>query len=163
MRGNVGVVRPGLWSFELWTAAAATGADLLWPTRSDVILPVIEVLPDGSYLSQISASNDRKRRDPVTVRVTEYRLQGRSKRSTGLVTTILDPQAASAAELAALYAERWEIASAFGKWKTYQRGGMWCCGRSRLTGWSRRSGASVGALRAPRPDERRRSSSGVGF
>lgn len=108
----------GLWSYELWTAAAATGADLLWRTKANIILPVIEALPDGSYLSQIS----RKGRDPVTVRVIEYRLQGRSKQVYRLVTTILDHQTAPAAELAALYAERWEIESAFGEWKTYQRG-----------------------------------------
>jgi IS4 transposase len=39
-----------------------------------------------------------------------------------LVTTILDPGAAPAAELAALYAERWEIESALDELKTHQRG-----------------------------------------
>jgi hypothetical protein len=112
----------GFWSYELWTKAAGTGADLLWRTKSNVILPVIEVLPDGSYLSQISASGDRNRRNPVMVRVIEYRLQGRSNQVYRLVTTILHPEAAGAVELAALYAQRWEIESAFGEWKTYQRG-----------------------------------------
>ncbi|MGH8931062.1 MAG: IS4 family transposase [Egibacteraceae bacterium] len=112
----------GFWSFELWTAAAATGADLLWRTKSNIILPVLTQLEDGSYLSQIAASHDRKKHKPVTVRVIEYRLQGRSKETFRLVTTILDPKAAPAAELAALYAERWEIESALKEWKTYQRG-----------------------------------------
>lgn len=112
----------GFWSFDLWTAAAATGADLLWRTKSNVILPVIEALSDGSYLSQITASGDRKRRNPVTVRVIEYRLEGRSKETYRLVTTILDPDAAPAVELAASYAERWEIESVFGEWKTHQKG-----------------------------------------
>jgi Transposase DDE domain len=86
-----------------------------------VILPVVEQLEDGWYLSQITASGDRKKRNPVTVRVIEYRLKGRSKETYWLVTTILDPEAAPAVELAALYAERWEIESVFGEWKTYQR------------------------------------------
>ncbi|MGH8901749.1 MAG: IS4 family transposase [Egibacteraceae bacterium] len=37
----------GFWSYELWVAAAATGADLLWRTKSDIVLPVVEQLPDG--------------------------------------------------------------------------------------------------------------------
>ena len=112
----------GFWSYELWTAAAATGADLLWRTKSNIVLPVIEQLKDGSYLSQITASGDRRKRSPVTVRVIEYRLKGRSNQTYRLVTTILDPEAASAVELAALYVERWEIESVFGQWKTHQRG-----------------------------------------
>ena len=39
-----------------------------------------------------------------------------------LMTTILDPEAAPAAELAALYTERWEIETAFDEFKTHLRG-----------------------------------------
>ena len=39
-----------------------------------------------------------------------------------LFTTILDPAQASATELAAAYAERWEIELAFDELKTHQRG-----------------------------------------
>src|SRR4051812_40033556 len=39
--------------FELWTAARATGADLLWRLRVNQVLPCDEMLPDGSYLSQV--------------------------------------------------------------------------------------------------------------
>ena len=39
-----------------------------------------------------------------------------------LVTTILDPDRAPAAELAALYHERWEIETAFDEFKTHLRG-----------------------------------------
>jgi IS4 transposase len=38
------------------------------------------------------------------------------------VTTILNPQQAPAAELAALYAERWELETALDELKTHQRG-----------------------------------------
>ncbi|NTV75010.1 MAG: transposase, partial [Holophaga sp.] len=39
-----------------------------------------------------------------------------------LITTILDPKAAPAKELAALYTERWEIEAAFDELKTHLRG-----------------------------------------
>src|SRR5689334_1612020 len=37
--------------FELWAAAGATGADLLWRLRVNQVLPCDKVLPDGAYLS----------------------------------------------------------------------------------------------------------------
>jgi len=91
----------------------------LWRTKSNIILPVVEQLADGSYLSQIT---DRKGRDPITVRVIEFRLKGQGSQLFRLVTTITDPAQAPAAELAALYAQRWEIESTLSEWKTYQRG-----------------------------------------
>ena len=66
----------GLVSFDLWRAMAQTGADLLWRTRTNAVLPVVQTLPDGSYRSQIVAARDHRHgRDPITVRVVEYHLQ----------------------------------------------------------------------------------------
>lgn len=45
------------------------------------------------------------------------------KESIRLITTILDPIEASAAELAAVYHERWEEESVFDEIETHQRGG----------------------------------------
>src|SRR5689334_24480083 len=42
--------------FELWVAAANTGADLLWWLRVNQVLPCDKVLPDGSYLSRLYSS-----------------------------------------------------------------------------------------------------------
>ncbi len=42
-------------SYQLWRAAAKTGADLLWRTRQNARLEVEKRLPDGSYLSRIYA------------------------------------------------------------------------------------------------------------
>lgn len=39
-----------------------------------------------------------------------------------LITTIMDPDEANAAELAAAYAERWEFESGLDEIKTHQRG-----------------------------------------
>jgi hypothetical protein len=113
---------------ELWRRAAATGAQLLWRTRSNAVLPVLEAFADGSYLSQITAATDRRHGvAPTVVRVVEYRLDdpGRPKAKGQvyrLLTTILDPNAAPAAELAALYHERWEVEGLLDELKTHQRG-----------------------------------------
>ncbi|SOB78969.1 Transposase DDE domain-containing protein [Streptomyces sp. 1331.2] len=114
----------GFYGFELWQHARATGADLLWRVRKSANLPVVRVLSDGSYLSTVHAEPDRRsRRNPVTVRVVEYTLA-----STGdgtvyrLITTLLDPEEAPAAELAALYVQRWEIETTLDEIKTHQRG-----------------------------------------
>jgi Insertion element 4 transposase N-terminal/Transposase DDE domain len=113
---------------ELWRRAAATGAQLLWRTRSNAVLPVLEAFADGSYLSQITAATDRRHGvAPTVVRVVEYRLDdpGRPKAKGQvyrLLTTILDPNAAPAAELAALYHQRWEVEGLLDELKTHQRG-----------------------------------------
>ncbi len=108
--------------FDLWRAAAGTGADLLWRVRANAVLPVVEQFDDGSYLSEIVAARDQYRRaDPITVRVVEYTL-GTDETVYRLATTILDPQSAPAAELAALYAQRWEIETALDEVKTHQGG-----------------------------------------
>ena len=68
------------------------------------------MLPDGSYLSTIYPSDkDRRHRTcGLPVRVVEYRLEGvpEAEPLYRVVTSILDPQRAPAAELAALYHER---------------------------------------------------------
>jgi Insertion element 4 transposase N-terminal/Transposase DDE domain len=114
----------GFVGFDLWREAAATGADLLWRVKNSAVLPVVQTLDDGSYLSQIVAARDKNRRaDPITVRVIEYTL-GPAADSTvyRLITTVLDPKAAPARELAALYAQRWEIESTLDEIKTHQGG-----------------------------------------
>ena len=110
--------------FELWQKAVGTGADLLWRVRKNVALPCLKRLADGSYLSRIYAYRQKHRTTSGTdVRVIEYVLEGSgSKEIYRLVTTILDPEAAPAQELAALYCERWEIEIALDELKTHLRG-----------------------------------------
>jgi hypothetical protein len=113
-------------SYELWRAAARTGADLLWRVRQNARLEVDQRLPDGSCLSRIYASTTdrRKQRNAIVVRVIEYRLRDvpGSEPIYRLITTILDPAAAPAKELAALYHERWEIETSLDELKTHLRG-----------------------------------------
>jgi hypothetical protein len=121
---------------KLWRTAASTGAELLWRAKTGTTgttgktapkLPVDQVLWDGSWLSRLYAATDRRKRDPVVVRVVEYAIcdPGRPQAkgvTYRLLTTILDPTLAPAAELAALYHERWEVEGALDELKTHQRG-----------------------------------------
>jgi Insertion element 4 transposase N-terminal/Transposase DDE domain len=130
----LGALRPGMlcladrqfFGYALWQRAASTGADLLWRVKGNLRLPRETVLPDGSYLSTIySSEGDRRHRTAgLQVRVVEYRLEGipDAEPLYRVVTSILDPQRAPAAELAALYHERWEIEVALAEIKTQLRG-----------------------------------------
>jgi len=127
-------LRPGMlcladrqfFGYALWLAATATGTDLLWRVKHNLRLPREAVLTDGSYLTTVYPSNkDRRHRQRgVRVRVVEYRLEGVAGAEPlyRLVTTILDAAQAPAAELAALYHERWEIEGALAELKTQLRG-----------------------------------------
>ena len=118
----------GFLGYDLWGAAAATGAALLWRASAAFTLPVLERFSDGSYRSELRRSSSCKSPDraPRAVRVIEYTLPAASKtesvRRYRLVTTIVDPARAPAAELAALYHERWEMETAFDELKTHLRG-----------------------------------------
>lgn len=118
----------GFTAHPLFTAFAASGAALLWRAKGNARLPVLERFADGSFRSEIVAADDKRTRVNVTaVRVIEYhvddpgRPQAKGVRYR-LLTTIIDPDAAPAAELAALYAERWEFETALDELKTHQRG-----------------------------------------
>ena len=126
-------LRPGMlcladrqfFGHALWQRAASTGADLLWRVKSNLRLPRERVLPDGSYLTTVypSEADRRHRTAGLQLRVIEYRLEGipEAEPLYRVVTSILDPQRAPAAELAALYHERWEIEVALAELKTQLR------------------------------------------
>jgi hypothetical protein len=126
-----------------WCAAADTGAQLLWRVKADLRLPVLQLLPDGSYRSVlidpkirdtgrarlIEAARAGQDLDPAQarhVRVVEYRVPDRDGDGKGeliaLITTITDPAAAPAAALAEAYHQRWEHETGNNQLKTYLRG-----------------------------------------
>jgi hypothetical protein len=133
-RAVLAALRPGMlcladrqfFGYALWQAAASTGADLLWRGKHNLRLPREAVLPDGSYLTTIFPSDKDRRHGTsgIRVRVVEYRLEGVAAAEPlyRLLTTLLDPAQAPAAELAALYHERWEIEVALAELKTGLRG-----------------------------------------
>lgn len=126
-KGMLCLADRGFFNYQMWMRAAGGGADLLWRVKKNIRLPVMENLPDGSYLSKIYPTEKDRRHDSgaVIVRVIEYRLQGvpEADPKYRLITTILDPEQAPAHELAALYHDRWEIETAFDELKTHLRGG----------------------------------------
>jgi hypothetical protein len=112
----------GFFGVDLWQTAAATGAELLWRVRKDVVLAVVEQLADGSYISEIYDQRDiHHTRHGVRVRVVEYTIAGHDE-VYRLITTILDPAKAPAEDLATLYAQRWEFESTLDEIKTHLGG-----------------------------------------
>ena len=125
-KGMLCLADRGFFSFPMWKQAVATGADLLWRVKKNILLPCEKRLPDGSYLSRIYPTQQDRRlgRNGVVVRVIEYRLEGveGAEPLYRLATTILDHERAPADELAALYHDRWEIETALDELKTHLRG-----------------------------------------
>jgi Insertion element 4 transposase N-terminal/Transposase DDE domain len=127
---------------ELWGLVTATGADMAWRIKKNLVLPPARVLDDGSFLSvmptpaeNIRLGQARAQGKPVPglpeghlVRIIEYTVtvttaDGRTRTEPfRLATTLLDHQRAPAAQLAAIYHERWEIENGFGELKTRLRG-----------------------------------------
>jgi hypothetical protein len=94
---------------DLLATIAGTGAGLLIRCKANRRLPMIRRLPDGSWLSRVGS---------LTVRVIEAQISIKTTTGTRtggyrLLTTLLDPHAYPAAELVALYHERWEIETAY--------------------------------------------------
>jgi len=52
----------GFYSWQAWDTAAATGAALLWRAPTQLGLPVVRVLPDGTYLTALITPTIRGRR-----------------------------------------------------------------------------------------------------
>lgn len=130
------------YSFRAWDTASATGAALLWRAPTQLGLPVVDVLDDGTYIAVLidpKITGTRRERvlaaaraggdigaDGHFVRVVEYDVPDREGNGTGelivLLTTILDPADASAEELAAAYHQRWEEETANDQLETHLRG-----------------------------------------
>jgi hypothetical protein len=131
------------YSFHAWGQAAGTGAALLWRAPTQLTLPVVGVLADGTFLTFlinpkirgarrtriIEAARAGEAVDPSVghlARVIEYNVVDREGNGTGelivLLSTITDPADASADELAEAYHERWEEETANDQLKTHLRG-----------------------------------------
>lgn len=129
----------GLYSYQLITAITAAGAGFCIRVTANLDLPVLEWLPDGSYRSYVPDPKIRnltsvKNRlasgamapdamPGMYVRVVDYAIPGRgSGEVVTVITSILDHQDMTAADLAAAYHQRWEAELAFDEIKTHQRG-----------------------------------------
>ncbi len=137
------------YSFDAWDLATRTGAALLWRAPTGLALPMVVVLPDGTYLAALINPKIRgvRRREAIMaaarevaaghhdeldpseahlVRVAEYDVPDREGNDSGelivLLSTVLDPADARADELAAAYNERWEEETGNDQLKTHLRG-----------------------------------------
>jgi hypothetical protein len=126
-----------------WCTAADSGAQLLWRVKADLTLPVLQMLPDGSYSSVlVSPKIKGKARDALVgaaragqdldpgqarlIRVIEYEVPDRDGDGKGelitLIATITEFTAAPAPVLAEAYHQRWEHETGNRQLKTYLRG-----------------------------------------
>jgi hypothetical protein len=106
------------YSYDLLQAIRERGAEALFRVKRDLNFELLRTLPDGSHEARAYSSADRKRQNPLSVRVIEYKLRG-SDEIYRLVTTIADYNMAPAEELAALYHERWEFENVLDEMKTH--------------------------------------------
>jgi hypothetical protein len=124
--GDVLLADRGFFSAALWARARATGAHLVWRVKTGKTGPKpvpVRELADGSWIGRLRLPGTSEP-GPVEVRVVDYQIDdGRDNPSCyRLLTTILDPGEASAAEVAWAYAQRWEVEMVFDELKTHQRG-----------------------------------------
>jgi len=123
--GMVLLADRGFTGFALWQQAVATGADVLWRAKNNVAPRQIEAFDDGSWLGEMRLNNTKLTSEAIVVRVVEYSIDDGRGAEMGpfrLFTSLLDPNEVTATELAAVYAQRWEIESVFDELKTHQRG-----------------------------------------
>ena len=126
---------------QLWGLAAATGADLAWRIKKNLVFPPVKVLPDGSFHSVMRTPAENIRHGAARtagrvpdspaqghlVRIIEYTVTaedgsgGARTEPFRLVTTLLDHEQAPAAQVAASY-QRWESENGYGELKTRLRG-----------------------------------------
>jgi len=142
--GTLNLADRNFFSMARWVTFAGTGAHLAWRVKNGAkSLPVkiIEVLPDGSSLVRLRESDGmwsaRRRaagyqgvtRLPDTIaRLVEFTVavtDGRGKTTTSrfrVLTTLLDHKAYPAAQIAAVYAERWQVELVYYRIKVTLRG-----------------------------------------
>jgi DDE family transposase/transposase IS4-like protein len=142
--GMINLADRGFFSMDRWLGFSAGGAHLAWRVKNgarSVPFKTIRTLPDGSELVMLHESDgmrSRRRRDagdPAAVRlpdtvarlvsftITARTRSGKTKTTViKVLTTLLGHQAYPAREIAALYAERWQVETAFLHLKKTVRG-----------------------------------------
>lgn len=143
--GTLNLADRNFFSMDRWRAAAATGAHLAWRVKNGVnSLPatLIRTLPDGSELIRLTESDAmlaRRRKSTgqtkaprladMTARLVSFTVtvtdpDGQTTTSTfRVLTTLLDHDAYPAGQIAAVYAQRWQVELAYKTIKTTLRGG----------------------------------------
>jgi hypothetical protein len=142
--GQLSLADRGFFSMDRWLRFSAAGAHLLWRVKNaarSVPFRQLRTLKDGSELVLLQESGNmlgRRRKEAgdrtlprladtvarlVCFTVLTRTRRGRTKTAAiRVLTTLLDPAAFPAAEIAALYAARWQVETAFLHLKKTVRG-----------------------------------------
>ena len=142
--GQLSLADRGFFSMDRWLRFSAAGAHLLWRVKNaarSVPFRLLRTLKDGSELVLLRESSNmlgRRRKEAgdrtlprledtvarlVCFTVLARTRRGRTKTAAiRVLTTLLDPGAFPAAEIAALYAARWQVETAFLHLKKTVRG-----------------------------------------
>jgi hypothetical protein len=142
--GQLSLADRGFFSMDRWLRFSAAGAHLLWRVKNaarSVPFRQLRTLKDGSELVLLRESSGmlgRRRKEAgnrtlprledtvarlVCFTVLTRTRRGRTKTAAiRVLTTLLDPGAFPAAEIAALYAARWQVETAFLHLKKTVRG-----------------------------------------
>ena len=142
--GQLSLADRGFFSMDRWLRFSAAGAHLLWRVKNaarSVPFRLLRTLKDGSGLVPLRESPSmlgRRRKEAgdktlprledtvarlVCFTVVTRTRRGRTKTAAiRVLTTLLDPDAFPAAEIAALYAARWQAGTAFLHLKKTVRG-----------------------------------------
>src|SRR6266436_2020020 len=116
----------GFFSYTAWKKLWTRRLQLLVRIKRHMVVKPLRHLSDGSYWAKIYPSDGdrRKDRNGIVVRIIEYTLNDPQRVGHGevhrLMTTLLDETLYPAAELIALYHERWEEELTFDEQKTHQ-------------------------------------------
>jgi len=142
--GTLNLADRNFFSMDRWIRFATTGAHLAWRVKNGVrSLParILTVLPDGSALVRLHESDsmlarrrartgDKRlaRLPDTTARLVEFALtvtDGRGRARTTrfrILTTLLDHEQYPAGQIAAVYAERWQVEVIYLRLKATLRG-----------------------------------------
>ena len=142
--GQLSLADRGFFSMDRWLRFSAAGAHLLWRVKNaarSVPFRLLRTLKDGSGLVLLRESGSmlgRRRKEAgdralprlqdtvarlVCFTILTRTRRGRTKTAAiRVLTTLLDPDAFPAAEIAALYAARWQVETAFLHLKKTVRG-----------------------------------------
>jgi hypothetical protein len=142
--GTLNLADRNFFSMARWARCTATGAHLAWRVKNGAkSLParIVRVLPDGSAVVRLRESDamltDRRARTgdrslprlaDILARLVEFTLTvtdstGRARTSRfRILTTLLDHEAYPAEQIAAVYAERWQVEVTYLRVKATLRG-----------------------------------------
>jgi hypothetical protein len=121
-KGDLLLLDSGFYYCATFVKILLRHAHFIIPARTTTRPRVVRKLADGDYLCEI---NDATHKTTLTVRVVFVHRDGFRRRR--LVTSLLDPVASPASELARLYHMRWDIETFYRDFKHTLRAISWHC------------------------------------